>query len=228
MRLLGCRGLLRQVKASDVTGVVLAGGKSSRMGSDKASLVLDGRQMVAHVIEALREVFPGVIVVGRNTERFQDLGVRTVTDSITGSGPLVGIYSALAACDTPYCFVVACDMPLVRPALVRWMVEACAGQDAFVPRTGPYIEPLFALYSKGCMPAIRESLDRGDYRVRSVFPHINVGYADESSIRAIDPCLESFVNIDTREDLWRLVERNRRRARSRQAEMAQAGMGIRA
>lgn len=216
------------MRASDVTGAVLAGGKSSRMGSDKASLVVDGRQMVAHVIEVLRDVFPGVIVVGRNTERFRDLGVRTVADSITGSGPLVGIYSALRACDTPYCFVVACDMPLVRPALVRWMVRACAGQDAFVPRTGPYLEPLFALYSKRCMPAIRECLGRGDYRVRSVFPHVDVGYADESSIRGIDPSLESFINIDTREDLRRLVERNRRRAASCPAEMAQAGMGYRA
>ncbi|MGE5483736.1 MAG: formate dehydrogenase accessory sulfurtransferase FdhD [Ignavibacteriales bacterium] len=194
----------------DVTGVVLAGGKSSRMGSDKASLVIDGRPMIARVVDVLKEVFADVMIVGKNPERFQAPGVRTIGDSITGSGPLVGIYSALSACETPYCFVVACDMPCARPALVRWMVEECDGYDAFVPKIGPYLEPLFATYSKKCLIPIRDCLERGDYRVRGIFPEINMGYADETGIRAIDPDLESFTNIDTREDLRSLVEPNRR------------------
>lgn len=189
-----------------VTGVVLAGGKSARMGTDKASLMVDGRQMIVYAVDALREVFPDVVVVIKGPSNLQIAGARTAWDCIDGNGPLVGIYTALSVCETPYCFVVACDMPFANPALIEWMVSACDAQDVFVPRIGSYLEPLFALYSKQCAAPIRECLVRGDYRVSSLFAHVKVGYADETEIRTIDPELRSFTNINTREDLRYLLK----------------------
>ncbi|NLB73065.1 MAG: molybdenum cofactor guanylyltransferase [Firmicutes bacterium] len=188
-----------------ITGAVLAGGKSRRMGLDKPSIVVDGRQMIMYVVDALREAFSDILIVAKNADDFHVPGVRTIGDCIEGNGPLVGIYSALSVCKTPYCFVIACDMPCADSNLIRWMVTGCDGYDIFIPRLGSYLEPLFALYSRKCMAPIRDSLAKGDYRVRSVFSKVNIGYADETDIRAIDPELRSFVNINTKEDLCKFM-----------------------
>lgn len=172
------------------------------MGVDKASLVVGGKQMIVHAIERLREVFPEVVVVAKDAYGMKLPGVEVIADAVTGkTGALVGIYSALKAVSTPYAFVVACDMPYIRPELVRWMVDACKGCDAFVPRFGSAIEPLFALYSTSCIPFIENRLGANDLRVRGFFEDVNTVYADEKELRARDPGLTSFVNINTKEDL---------------------------
>lgn len=190
------------MKVDEVTGVVLAGGQSKRMGADKASLVLGGKPMIAHAIDRLREVLPEVVVVAKDACRLDVPGVKVIADAAPDvAGALVGIYSALLAVKTPYAFVVACDMPYIRPELVRRMIEACHGCDAFVPRIGAAIEPLFALYSRACLPSIEKRLDAGDLRVRGFFEDVNTAYAEEQFLREADPGLSSFVNINTREDL---------------------------
>ncbi len=194
-----------------VTGVVLAGGKSARMGLDKASLLIDGRQMIMYVVDALREAFSNIMIVAKDANDFHAPGVKTVGDCIRGHGPLVGIYSALSVCQTPYCFVIACDMPCADPALMKWMVSACKGYDVFVPKVNSYLEPLFALYSKQCITPIKNCLAKGDYSVRSIFSQVNVGFAHESKIRAIDPKLRSFVNINTKDDFELLLDIKQKR-----------------
>lgn len=143
------------MKVDEVTGVVLAGGQSKRMGVDKASLVLGGKPMIAHAIDRLREVLPEVVVVAKDACRLDLPGVKVIADAAPDvAGALVGIHSALLAVKTPYAFVVACDMPYIQPELVRRMIEACHGCDALVPKIGAAIEPLFALYSRVCLPSI--------------------------------------------------------------------------
>ncbi len=193
------------MKAKDVTGAVLAGGMSKRMGRDKASLVVAGKPMLAHVVDSLCDVFDEVLVVAKDAARPMRPGVRVVSDVLPGSAALVGIYTALCEARTPYVFVMACDMPFVNPDLVRWMVQACQGRDAFIPRIGGNVEPLFALYSKKCRPVIETRLQVGDMRVRGFFQDVNVGYAEEDLLRRIDPDLRSFTNINTREDLQKGV-----------------------
>jgi molybdopterin-guanine dinucleotide biosynthesis protein A len=145
----------------EVTGVVLAGGQSRRMGADKATLVLGGKPMIAHAIDRLREVLPEVVVVAKDASEIEAPGVKVIPDAYPDkTGALVGIYSALSAVKTPYAFVVACDMPYIRPELVLRMIETCQGCDALVPRIGAAIEPLFALYSRSCLSSIRRRLTR--------------------------------------------------------------------
>ncbi len=190
------------MKTDDVTGVVLAGGQSRRMGADKASMMVGGKPMIAHAIDRLREVLPEVVVVAKDVCRLDLAGVRVIADAVSDkTGALVGIYSALKAAKTPYVFVVACDMPHIRPELVRWMVETCQGCDAFVPRIGSAIEPLFALYSRNCLPFIEKRLGDNDLRVRGFFDDVNTVYAEERDLRTYDPGLTSLVNINTMEDL---------------------------
>lgn len=195
------------VKIQSVTGVVLAGGKSERMGVDKASLVIGQKMMIEHVVYRLKGIFSQVMVVTKD-HSFGNLGVRICKDLIHGSGALVGIYSALKEATTQHCFVVACDMPYLEPALVKWMVKSCGDFDAFVPKIGSSIEPLFAVYSKGCLEHIARRLAAGDYRVRGFFQDVNTGYASEKDIRKIDPELRSFTNINTRSQLQSVIESN--------------------
>ncbi len=190
------------MRVDEVTGAVLAGGQSTRMGVDKASLVVGGKPLIVHAIDRLREVLPEVLVVAKDSSRLDLPGVRVIADEHGDkSGALVGIYSALLAAATPYVFVVACDMPYVMPDLVRRMIEACHRCDAFVPRVGASVEPLFALYSRVCLPSIERRLREGDLRVRGFFEDVNTVYAEERFLREADPDLSSFVNINTREDL---------------------------
>lgn len=193
------------MRNNHITGVVLAGGKSGRMGLDKASIIVDGRQMIMYVVDALRKVFFDILISAKNAEDFHIPGIKTIGDCIEGSGPLVGIYSALSVSESPYCFVVACDMPCADPDLIKWMSTVCNGYDVFIPRIGSFVEPLFALYSKKCMGPIKDSLLTRNYHVRSIFSKVNVGYANEDDIRKIDPELRSFMNINTEEDLKALL-----------------------
>lgn len=171
------------------------------MGADKASLVLGGKPMIAQAIDRLREAIPEVVVVAKDAGRLDVPGVTVIADAMEKSGALVGIYSALQAVKTPYAFVVACDMPYIQPVLVRRMIEECDGCDALIPKMGPAIEPLFALYSRACLPFIERRLDAGDLRVRGFFDDVNASYAEEGFLREADPRLSSFINLNTMEDL---------------------------
>ena len=175
------------------------------MGVHKASLMVGDRPMIAHVIDRMREALPHVVVVSREGNGLDVQGVHVIYDEVQDkTGALVGIYSALRAVRTPYVFVVACDMPHIQPELVRWMVEAFKGEDAFVPKVGSNIEPLFAIYARSCLPQIEKRLASGDLRVRGFFEDVKTVYVEEGLLRAVDPNLASFVNINTREDLENL------------------------
>lgn len=209
------------MRVEEVTGVVLAGGKSRRMGADKALLMWGKRRLVDHVADVLGSVFPRVMVVMKDPALFQEtpcraslspqadnpvrvfgrVRARAVCDAIPGRGALVGIYTALVASETDRVFVVGCDMPFVKPQLIRWMADNCDGYDAFVPLIGSFLEPLFAIYSKACIGPIERSLARGDFRVRGFFEEVSVGYAGEGCIRVVDPDLSSFINPNDSDDL---------------------------
>lgn len=208
------------MRTREVTGVVLAGGGSRRMGTDKALLMLGERRLVDHVADVLGRVFPRVMVVAKEPALYQaasradsssaradgpvwnqgTVRPRVIRDALPGRGALVGIYTALAACDTSYAFVVGCDMPFVKPDLLRWMANNCEGWDAFVPSVRSLIEPLFAIYSKACIGPIERSLARGDFRVRGFFGEVRVGYAPEDRLREVDPDLSSFINLNDSRD----------------------------
>ena len=188
-----------------VSAAVMAGGRSRRMGRDKAWLdVGDGRPIVQRVIDVLSEVADEVFIVA-NDDRYHALGRRVVPDSFPDGGALGGIATALAAATHDRVIVAACDMPFLRSEVFRLLIERSEGADAVVPRTGGEYEALHALYTKACLAPIERALAAGRMRVISFFDDVRVRAIDETDLRAVDPDLASFTNVNTPEELARVT-----------------------
>nr|WP_279233507.1 molybdenum cofactor guanylyltransferase [Desulfofundulus thermobenzoicus] len=181
-----------------VTGVILVGGCSSRMGMNKALLSCGGERLLDRVVARVREAFPRVLLVGNQAEAYGYPGLPVVRDIFPGRGPLSGIHAALSAAGTPYIFVVACDMPFVDPALALHLARQAPGHDVVVVRDGDKYEPLFAVYARECLPVIESLLYREKRpRVVDFFSAVRVKYIDQQDITAIaDPRLV-FFNVNT-------------------------------
>ncbi|MDN5344549.1 MAG: molybdenum cofactor guanylyltransferase [Clostridia bacterium] len=187
----------------EAAGVVLAGGKSTRMGTNKALLPLGRESMLATIVAALRPLFPEVIVVTNTPDLYRDWQVRLVTDVIPGRGPLSGFHAGLLASPWWHNFVVACDMPFLDPAFIEHLLGQARGYDAVVPRRGEYLQPLHAVYSRSCLPAIEACLQQGDYQAFAFYPHVKVRYIDIDRLQGFTDLERVFFNINTPADLDR-------------------------
>ena len=185
------------------TGVILAGGKSVRMGVDKAFLPIGNEVMIERAAGEIGKVCAEVLIAGGSAAAGQRLGLPVVPDLIAGCGPLGGIHAALHAASYELILVVACDMPFVSPELAALLLERAKGYDAAVPRHGAYLEPLFAVYRKTCLPAIEASLGSFRRKVADFYPHVLVNYVDEENWCAIADAGKVFLNVNTLQDLDR-------------------------
>ena len=184
-----------------VSAAIMAGGKSRRIGRDKAWLDLgDGRPIVQRVIDAMRDVADEVFLVA-NDERFATLGLRVVPDRFPEGGALGGIATGVGAATHDRVLVAACDMPFLRPDVFRLLVARSAGYDVVIPRVGEDLEALHALYTKACLPAMERALASGKMRIVSFFDDVRVLELGEDELRRVDPGLASFTNVNTPEEL---------------------------
>lgn len=183
-----------------ISAAVMAGGKSRRMGQDKAWIELEGKPIVARVIDVLREVADEVLVVA-NDPRFAELGVRVVPDRFPEGGALGGIATGVGAAQHDRVLVAACDMPFLRADVWRLLVQRADGTDAVVPKVGGEYETLHALYTKACLGPMERALASGKMRIISFFGDVRVREVDEADLRALDPELRSLTNVNTPEEL---------------------------
>ena len=197
-----------------VSGIILAGGKSQRVGTDKALLELAGEPLIGWVLERLQRLSDDLIIVAKDTAPYAQMAARPVTDVYPGQGALVGLHAGLRAARHPLALAVACDMPFLDLRLLRYMIVLGRDHDAVVPRIGGYPEPLHALYRvERCLPAIEQALDSGQFKMTSFFPDVRVRYVEEHEVDLFDPEHLSFFNLNTTEDWQRGQElaRNLRR-----------------
>lgn len=181
-----------------VTLAVLAGGASTRMGRNKALLPVRGRPLIAHIIERLRPLADEVIVVARDAALYAFLGVPVATDRYPGIGPLAGLHAALAEAHGDLVALVACDMPFVKREVFAHLIALAPGVDVVMPRVGGREEPLHAVYRRPtCLPAVEATIAQGGRRLIAFLPQVRVRYVDEDELRALDPGLESFANVNT-------------------------------
>ena len=178
----------------------MAGGMSRRMGQDKAWIPFEGRPIIARVIEVLREVADEVLIVA-NDARYAELGLRLVPDRFPQGGALGGIATGVGAAAYERVLVAACDMPFLRADVWRTLIARADGADAAVPRIGGEFETLHAVYTKACLPAMEQALAAGRMRVISFFPDVRVRAVGEAELRAVDPELRAFTNVNTPEEL---------------------------
>lgn len=190
-----------------LSGIVLAGGRSRRVGSDKALLPLfEGRPLIAIVIEKLTGVCDEIIVVTDVAGRYADLNLpaRLVSDDIApGQGPLAGLHAGLRAMSSKYGLAVACDMPFLNGDLLRYMAGLPCHYQALVPRVRGRWQPLHAIYAKSCLPVIEEVLARGDKSVIELFGRIRVQALGYEEWRPLDPQGLSFFNLNRAADIAR-------------------------
>jgi len=191
--------------AGSVTGAVLVGGRSLRMGRDKAALLVDGRPLAGRVAGALGTLGGEVILAGRAVA---GLSLRVVEDALVPggpAGPLAGIVAALQATVTPYLVVAACDMPSIHPALVRHLVERLAGQPqagAVVCRSDIRLEPFpLALRVAEAQPVLRVALEEGVRALHQALGRLHLVVLDHDEWGAVDPDGASFVNWNSPEDV---------------------------
>ena len=184
----------------DCTAIILAGGDSQRMGSDKANLLLGGQTLLQRVIATMRQVFPHVIVSVRQLRSGLDLP--QVCDEQSGGGPLAGLAAGLGHIATPWAFVVACDMPFVEPAMVKLLAGYRSQCQAVVPVVQGHPQPLAAFYAGSCLGTLRAHLAGGGKNsLRAVLEQLQVSYVDESELLKADPALRSFFDLDTPQDV---------------------------
>lgn len=187
-----------------VTGVLLAGGESRRMGRDKAGIELDGVSTAKRTIDAFRPLFADMFAVSKTTGRFDDLGCREVADIFGEMGAMVGILTALGEAKTEYIFVAACDMPFIDRNVVELIVSKGIGRDVALPLISGNGDPLHAIYSKDCferMLAFMKKEGKSLNRFIESLPEDQVRYISEDEIRAVDPEALSLFNMNTPEDL---------------------------
>ncbi|WP_298038471.1 formate dehydrogenase accessory sulfurtransferase FdhD [uncultured Desulfuromonas sp.] len=193
-----------QHKIAGVTGVILAGGESSRMGSDKSLLPIYGARFIDHVYRTLDALFEEVIIVTNSPDLYSGIDCRKVPDIYYAQGSLAGIHSGLCHARSDKVFVAACDMPFLNPEVVRSLCERAGHDDVVIPVHGEGAEPLHALYSKACIAPMKEALDLGKKRIISFFPQVTVDEVDTAQWRALDPEGLSLQNINTPEEYYRL------------------------
>jgi molybdopterin-guanine dinucleotide biosynthesis protein A len=183
-----------------MTGIVLAGGESRRMGTDKAFLRINGLPMIEHVLRTLRGVCDHVIVVTNSPEAYDRYDVEIAGDAFNSRGALVGIYSGLLRSRSDRSIVVACDMPFLNPGLLSHMAGIAGEYDVVLPRVGDLIEPLHAVYRKALLPVIEDHLRRDQRQIRNIFTGLIVRYVREEEIDRFDPARRSFLNLNTRKE----------------------------
>ncbi len=188
----------------DVAGVVLAGGKSKRMGTDKRHLSVHGKPLLDRVTSVLLELFPEVLLVlAKEDISRQDERIRMVTDLIPDCAAVGGLYTGLYHSGCSRVFVVACDMPFINPAVIELFLQKIDAADIVVAQLVTGLQPLHGLYSKQCLPVLKDMIDARDLRLQNIAgkPGLAVHRVPETEITCVDPQLVSFLNLNSPADL---------------------------
>ncbi|WP_017755255.1 molybdenum cofactor guanylyltransferase [Calidifontibacillus oryziterrae] len=164
------------------SGIILAGGQSSRMGKNKALLDIDGKTNIERIKDRLQTVFPEVLLVANHIEQYEFLKIPIVQDVYPGKGPLAGIHSGLKASSHDINFFVACDMPFISAELARYFVSVSEGYDAVVPKINGKIHPLFSVFHKSVLPLIESRLIEDRLVIKNLLDDLNVRVLDEKDL----------------------------------------------
>jgi molybdopterin-guanine dinucleotide biosynthesis protein A len=188
---------------TEVTGVLLAGGKSRRMGEDKRYLVMGEQTLLDRGLDVLRSIFQEVLVVIAQDSPPLGVDARVVQDLVPDCGSLGGLYTGLTQATTPCIFVVACDMPFLHPAVITQFTSRRATADIVMAKLGARLQPLHALYGKRCLPVVEQMIQARRLKIQEMVSHASllVQYVTEADLITIDPSGRSFHNVNTPADL---------------------------
>jgi molybdenum cofactor guanylyltransferase len=187
----------------EVTGVILAGGKSRRMGKDKRYLVVGEETLLDRGLSVLRSTFQEVLVVIAQDSPPLGVDAKVVRDLVPESGSLGGLYTGLMEAVTPWIFVVACDMPFLDQAVITQFTSRRATADIVMAKLATRLHPMHALYGKRCLPVLEQMIQARQLKIQELVSHasLRVRYVTELDLLTIDPSWRSFQNVNTPADL---------------------------
>jgi molybdopterin-guanine dinucleotide biosynthesis protein A len=187
----------------EVTGVLLAGGKSRRMGEDKRHLVVGEQTLLERGLAVLQSTFREVLVVIAQDSPPLGVDARVVRDLVPDCGSLGGLYTGLMQATTPYIFVVACDMPFLNQPVIAQFTSRTTIADIVMAKLDGRLHPMHALYSKRCVPALEEMIRARQLKIQEIVSELSlrVRYVTEADLLTIDPSGRSFYNVNTMADL---------------------------
>jgi len=192
-----------------LTVVIQAGGKSSRMGKDKALLPFLGTTLIERVIQRVQPIADEILITTNQQENYQFLNLPLFSDIIPNRGALGGLYTALKAASNPYTAVIACDMPFVNGKMLMAEKQTLisTNADIVIPHTGEGLEPFHSVYRNGtCLPAIKSALSENKWRVDAWFSQVKLVRFTPQQIRQFDPQMRCFFNINTPDDLQKATQ----------------------
>ncbi len=178
------------------TVAILAGGRSSRMGSNKALVSLNGQTVLAHILQQLKPHCGEILLVTNEPELFDIYPVRVITDIYPRKGPIAGIHAALSSIAGDRLFLLSCDMPFVRPELMNYMLEQAAAYDAVVPVVGGQIQPTAAVYQQSCLPYLTACLKNDKLKLTRIFEKLFTLYIGETELGSFGAVEEMFFNAN--------------------------------
>src|SRR3989304_2436833 len=181
----------------EVTAIILAGGKSRRMGLNKAFLKYCDTTFIEHQIIMLHKIFDEIILSANDAAAYTSFKLPIVFDVIPEKGPLSGICAGLSHAKSSHAFVIACDMPFINEKLILYLKSQINGYDVVVPKTSRGLEPMHAFYSKNCIPPMYHCLEEGRLRIVDFFSEVKVKVVDEKEFAGLDASLQSLINLNT-------------------------------
>jgi molybdopterin-guanine dinucleotide biosynthesis protein A len=193
--------------AARLAAVILAGGRSSRMGRSKALLPFGGEPLIVHVVARLQSLFDEIVVVAAPGQDLPTLPATVVQDAVAHQGPVGGLCYGLSAISGQAAFVAACDSAFLDTRLISHLVSQLPGHDVVVPKWDGRAQPLHAVYRKGVLPLLEAQLARGELRPVSLYDRVRTRWVSEDDVRAFDPEGWSFFNMNTPEEYARAAER---------------------
>lgn len=187
----------------EVTGVLLAGGKSRRMGQDKRYVLVGDQTLLERGLAVLRSIFEDVLVVIAQDSPPLDVDAHVVRDLVPDCGSLGGLYTGLMQATTPYIFVVACDMPFLTPAVIAEFTSGRTGVDIVMAKFASRVHPMHAVYGKRCLPVVERMIQARQLKIQEMGldRSLHVRYVTEDDLHVLDPSGRSFQNVNTLADL---------------------------
>lgn len=190
---------------SEGAAIILAGGKSSRLGRDKVLLPWQGTTILAALATRLQQAFAHVLIVTAPDHQVDSPAGRIVYDLIPGKNSLGGLHAALMQSPAQKNFVCACDMPLLLPELAQDLMARSSGFEVVIPHVHDRLQPLCAVYDQACLPFIARALAAGQLRMTGWLSHVHVREVSEAELRQVDAALQSFYNVNTEADYRQLL-----------------------
>ena len=177
------------------------------MGENKPFIKIEGIPIINRIHGLFKGLFEEVIIVTNQKELYKTFDAKIFNDIFPNSGVAGGLYSGLFFSSFRYSFCVASDMPFLKESVIEYLIKNLEDCDVVVPRTKDGLQPLHAIYSKNCLEPIREIIENKSYRIVDFYNKVKTKIIDEVEFISLDPQRESFLNINTPEELLKIKEK---------------------